>query len=149
MQNGMLISKLRVDHHKTVKEMARYLNIGTSPYKRYEASLKPMKIQELNALSNYFKVSLNTLLGLSDNMHEFGSFDIDYKYLRFSLRYIRRMQRITQKELAKDLNVSVPTVARYEKHPELLKVDYLLKFAKRFSISVDYICGKTLKKEVL
>ena len=149
MQDGLLISKLRVEHQKTIKEMARYLNIGVSPYKRYEAGLKPMRLQELNALSNYFQISLNTLLGLSHNMKECGSFDIDYKYLRFSLRYVRRMQRITQKELAKDLHVSPPTVARYERNPELLKVDYLLKFAKRFSVSVDYICGKTLKKEVL
>lgn len=149
MQNGMLISRLRVEHRRTISEMARYLNIGVSPYKRYEANIKPMKIQELNALSNYFKVSLNTLLGLSDNLTEYGSYDLDYKYLRFSLRYIRKINRVTQKQLAKDLKVSAPTVANFEKHPETLKADYLRAFALRFSISVDYICGKTMKKEVL
>ena len=149
MQNGMLISRLRVEHKRTVRDMPHYLSIGTSAYKRYEGNIKPMKIQELNALSNYFKVSLNTLLGLSDNLTEYGSYDIDYKYLRFSLRYIRRMNRITQKQLAKDLKVSIPTVANFEKHPDTLKADYLRAFAQRFSVSVDYICGKTLKKEVL
>ena len=149
MQNGMLISKLRVEHNLSQKEMAKYLHVGVSPYKLFEANIRPMNIKELNRLSNYFKVSLNTLLGLSNNLTEFGPFDIDYKYLRFSLKYIRKRHRITQKKLAQDFHVSYATVSRFEKYPEKVNASYLYMFAKKFGVSVDYICGKTLKKEVL
>ncbi len=149
MQNGLLISKMRTERKLTQKDIARYLNVTLTVYKLYEANIRPMKIQELNRLSNYFKVSLNALLGLSNNIDEFTPFELDYKYLKFSLRYVRRIHRVTQKQLAKEFNVSIPTIAYYEKHPEVLKADYLKLFAEKFHVSVDYICGKTLKKEVL
>ena len=149
MQNGVLISQLRTARGLSQLDVARRLKVTLTSYKLYEGGIRPMKIQELNMLSNYFKVSFNTLLGLSKNLNEFGPFDLDYKYLRFSLKYVRRIHRVTQKELAREFQISVPMISYYEKHPESLKADYLLKFAKRFHVSVDYICGKTLKKEVL
>ena len=149
MQNGLLISKIRTEKNLSQHDMEQILNLTLTAYKLYESNVRPMKIDELNKISNYFKISLNTLLGLSDNLTEFGPFDLDYKYLKFSLKYVRKIHRVTQRELAKELNVSIPTIAHYEKHPESLKVDYLRAFALKFHVSVDYICGKTLKKEVL
>ena len=108
-----------------------------------------MKIEELNQFSNYFKISLNTLLGLSNSLRNVKPSQIDYKYLRFSMKYVRKIHRVTQKDLAKEFDVSIPTVARFEKHPEDMNANYLRCFALKFHVSVDYICGKTLKKEVL
>lgn len=149
MQDGMLISKIRSEHNLSQKDMARFLKVTLSSYKLYEANIRPMRIEELNQLSNYFKISLNTLLGLSKNINEFGPFDLDFKYLKFSLKYVRKIHRVTQQELAKEFKISIPTIHRYESEPQHLKVDYLHSFATKFHVSVDYICGKTLKKEVL
>ena len=149
MQNGLLISQIRTKQGLSQKDVARHLNTSLTVYKMYEANVRAMKIVELNELSNYFKVSLNCLLGISNNLKIRNSFDIDYKYLRFSLKYVRKIHRVTQKELAKELKVSIPTVAHYEKHQEEMNAQYLKAFALKFHISVDYICGKTLKKEVL
>ena len=149
MQNGILIAQLRTKKGISQDEMAQWLNIGLTTYKSLEANARPMSIQTLNDLSNYFRVTLNALLGLSQNLKEVDPFDIDYKYLRFSLKYVRRRNRVTQKELAQDLSLSVSSIAQYEKHPEKLNAYYLYRFAQRFHVSVDYICGKTLKKEVL
>ena len=72
MQDGMLISKLRSEHNLSQKDMARFLKVTLSSYKLYEANIRPMRIEELNQLSNYFKISLNTLLGLSKNIARTG-----------------------------------------------------------------------------
>lgn len=149
MQNGLLISRLRTKNNLSVKDMANYLGIGITPYKCFEANQRPMSIKELNTLSNYFKVSLNALLGLSNNLDAPNSFDIDYKYLKFSLKYLRKINKFTQKDLAKALNVTAYTISHYEKYPEEVKADYLRAFALKFHISVDYICGKSLEKKVL
>lgn len=149
MQNGMLISKIRTDYGLSQKDMANYLNINLASYKLYETNIRPMKIRELNKLSDYFKISLNTLLNLSNNVSKINLFNIDYKYLKFSLKYVRKIHRVTQKKLAEEFKISVPTIARYEKNPENINAIYLYNFAKKFHISIDYICGKTLKKEVL
>ena len=149
MQNGLVIAQIRTERGLSQRDVARHLKVSLAVYKLYEANARPMKIDELNALSNYFKVSLNVLLGISKIIRTVHLFDIDYKYLRFSMRYVRKINRVTQKELAKDLHVSVVTVAKLEKHPEYMTAAYLRAFATRFHVSADYICGKTLKKEVL
>lgn len=149
MQNGLLMAKLRTNKGLSQREMANILNITLSVYKLYEACVRPMKIEELNCFSNYFKISLNTLLGFSNDGHFYEARPIDYKYMRFSMKYVRKINRITQKNLAKELKVSIPTISRFEKHPEAINASYLYDFASKFHVSVDYICGKTLKKEVL
>ncbi len=149
MQNGLLIAQIRTERGLSQREVAKRLKISLAVYKLYEANARAMKIDELNALSNYFKVSLNALLGITKNIRTVHLLDIDYKYLRFSIRYVRKINRITQKDLAKDLQVSIATVAKFEKHPEYMTATYLRAFATRFHVSADYICGKTLKKEVL
>ena len=149
MQNGDLIFEMRLKYGMTQREVAHHLRIALTVYKLYESGIRPMKIDELNRMSNLIHISLNALLGISENLDFCGNEEIDYKYLKFSLRYIRRINRISQKELAKELKVSVPTVAKLEKHPEDATASYLKAFAEYFDISVDYICGKTMKKEVL
>ncbi len=149
MQNGLLISRLRTEKGLSQKDMAIFLKVTLATYKLYETNLRPMKIDELNKLSDYFNISLNTLLNLSNNLNKTNYIEIDYKYLKFSLRYVRKIHRITQKQLAKEFNISIPTIARYEKNPQTVNVIYLHNFAKKFNVSIDYICGKTLKKEVL
>lgn len=149
MQNGDLIFEMRLKQGMTQREVANHLGIALTVYKLYEAGIRPMKIDDLNRMSNLFHISLNALLGISENLDFFESEEINYKYLKFSLRYIRRINRISQKQLAQELKVSIPTVAKLEKHPEDLTASYLKAFAEYFNISVDYICGKTMKKEVL
>ena len=149
MQNGKLIANLRTLKCLSQNDIARMLQVSLSVYKQYEEEKRPMSIDDLNTISNFFKVSFNTLLNLTSEKTFYGESEIDYKYMRFSLRYFRRINRITQKELGKALKVSLPMIARYEKHPECIKADYLYVFARYFHISADYICGKTKKKEVL
>ncbi len=149
MQNGFLIAQIRTERGLSQRDVAKRLKISLAVYKLYEGNERPMKIDELNTLSNYFKVSLNALLGISKVIRTVHLRDIDYKYLRFSMRYVRKINRVTQKELAKDLHVSAATIAKLEKHPEYMTAAYLHAFVTRFHVSADYICGKTLKKEVL
>lgn len=150
MQNSNLIATLRVKKGLTQKDMATLLKVSHSVYKLYESNLRIMRLAELNYLSNLFNISLNSLLGISTNPLSFNiKPDIDYKYLKFSLRFVRRRNRITAKDLAKEFHMSAATISRYEHHPEYTSITYLYLFAKKFQVSIDYICGKTLKKEIL
>lgn len=150
MQNGNLIAMYRIKKGLAQEEMATLLKVSYSTYKLYEANIRTMKLPELNFLSNYYHISLNSLLNISDNPKSLNDKkDIDYKYLKFSLRYIRRINRVYSKDLAREFKMSTSTITKYEKHPECVSTAYLYMFAKKFHISLDYICGKTLKKEVL
>ena len=64
MQNGDLIFEMRLKYGMTQREVAYHLGIALTVYKLYEAGIRPMKIDELNRMSNLFHVSLNALLGI-------------------------------------------------------------------------------------
>ncbi|MBE6154961.1 MAG: helix-turn-helix transcriptional regulator [Firmicutes bacterium] len=149
MQNNVILASFRTKNNLTQKDMADLLNIGLSTYKMYEAGILPMKLEELNFLSNYYNISLNYLLNVSKkNITNNFRRSIDYKYLKFSLRYFRRLHRLTQKDLAKEFNTSVYSIIKYEKDASTVNILYLYLFAKKFNISIDYLCGKSLKKEI-
>ena len=150
MQNGLILASYRTKNNLSQKEMADILKIAYSTYKVYEAGLLPMKLEEINTLSNYFNISLDYLLNLSKkpDTNNFRR-SIDYRYLRFCMRFLRRRDRISQKKLAQEFNISLYTISKYERCPEKVNISYLYAFAKKFNISIDYLCGKSLKKEVL
>lgn len=150
MQDGFRIANLRIEKGLSQKDMAKILGIGITTYKKYEAGASIMKLEQINIISNMFDASIDYLLGLTNKIDcQKISSEIDYKYLRFSLKYHRRMKRIEQIKLAKDFKVSTSTISSYEKFAYNISAAYLVQFAKRFYISIDYICGKTMKKEVL
>lgn len=150
MQNGLVIASLRTNHKLTQLELAKLLDVSLSTYKLYEADIQPMKLEEINTLSNYFHVSLNYLMSLSDKPKSYNfQKEIDYSYLKFSFIFWRKRNRINQKTMAKEFGISYTTLSSYEKEPEKAPITFIYRFAKKFNVSIDYICGKSLKKEVL
>ena len=149
MQNNIILATYRIENNLTQKDIAKLLKIGLSTYKMYESGILPMKLEEINLLSNYYNISMDYILNISKKSNNY-SFrrSIDYKYLKFSLKFIRRKNRITQKELAKEFNFSMYSICKYEKTAEAVSIEYLYLFAKKFNYSIDYLCGKSLKKEV-
>ncbi len=149
MQNGELIQTLRIKNKLKQKDMADLLNVKVGTYKMYENNIRLMKLYELNIISNYFHVSIDALLSLKRNQILTNVCDrINYKFLKFKLKLIRKSNHLTQKELAKEFNIAVNLVSKYENKPQFISLNYLYLFAKKFDVSVDYMCGKTTKKEI-
>ncbi len=59
------------------------------------------------------------------------------------LLQLRKEASLTQKELAAKLNMNSVTYLHYEKGQREPSLDTLLDFADFFSVSVDYLIGKT------
>lgn len=149
MQNGKLIQTLRIKKNLTQKEMAKLLNVKLGTYKMYENNMRIMKLYELNFISNYFNTSIDTLLSLKPNPQMSNVCErINYKFLKFKLKLIRKTNHLTQKDLANEFNISVCSISKFENKPQLININYLYLFAKKFNVSIDYMCGKTTKKEI-
>lgn len=150
MQNNYILASLRTKRKIKQEEFANILGISYRTYKDYESGLSPITLECLNTISNYYNVSLDYLLGLTKNpaCSKFQD-EIDYSYLRFSILYFRKMARLNQKKLAKEFGVSIHSISTYERDGHLVSVDYLYKIAQKFKFSADYICGKSIRKEVL
>ena len=66
---------------------------------------------------------------------------------------IRKKLNISQSELAKRTNVSRTIIGNYERNENTPSIDILLKIAKEFNVSVDFLIGEgqlsSYDKEVL
>lgn len=59
------------------------------------------------------------------------------------LKKLRTEKNITQEELSKILNVSRPTIGRYEINERFPDHENLIKLSKFFNVSIDYLLGLT------
>ena len=58
---------LREDHDKTQQEIAELLNMHRSVYRRYESGERELPVWALIKLADYYRVSTDYLLGLTDD----------------------------------------------------------------------------------
>lgn len=60
------IKDLREDNDKTQKELAEYLGMKQPQYYRYENGLRDIPTDILIKLSKYYNISVDYILGLTD-----------------------------------------------------------------------------------
>lgn len=58
---------LRIDHDLTQKDVADILNCQREVYRRYEKGTRELPLSYAIILAKYYNVSLDYLVGLSDN----------------------------------------------------------------------------------
>ena len=61
----------------------------------------------------------------------------------FRLKELRKKKHISQTKLARDLNMAQNTISRYENEVRQADYETLILFADYFSVSVDYLLGRT------
>lgn len=64
---GERLKLLRIEKGLTQKEIAEFLGIATNAYQNYEYDKREMNITVLKTLADYFDVSIDYLVGRSDN----------------------------------------------------------------------------------
>ncbi len=57
------------------------------------------------------------------------------------LKELRINEELTQKELAEALNVSTVSISSYETGAKTPSFDMVLNIAKKFNVSIDWLCG--------
>lgn len=68
--------------------------------------------------------------------------------LKDKLKTLRNEKKLTQRELAKLLNLSPSTIAMYEIGQRFPDPETLQKIADFFDVSVDYLLGRTDKRNI-
>ena len=64
------------------------------------------------------------------------------------IKELRNEQHITQLKMALDLNMSQNTISRYENGEREPGIAELIRIADYFHVSVDYLLGRTAKREM-
>ena len=63
--------------------------------------------------------------------------------MKFRLKDLRKMKKISQLKLALDLNMNQNTISRYENMEREADYETLIKFADYFNVSLDFLLGRT------
>jgi transcriptional regulator with XRE-family HTH domain len=69
------LEELREKKGMTRKEMAKYLEIDQSTYGKYELGKREPDIETIEALADYFNVSVDYLLGRTDELSPYPRVD--------------------------------------------------------------------------
>ena len=90
------IKDLRTDKEKTQQEVADYLNIERKTYLRYEKGEHEIRINIIVKLAEYYNVSIDYILGLTDKEKPFKSNDTLTKEEQKVLRAYKKDQDIKE-----------------------------------------------------
>ncbi len=141
--------ELRLDFEKNQTEIADVLGVKRNTYSKWENMINDMRLEKSNELANYYEVSLDYLLGLSNvKGTNFESLEIKYDLLTRRLKQIRKENGITQELLSEKLGFPQTTYSQYERGISIPSTLKLLVIAIYYNVSFDYLVGRTDDKEI-
>lgn len=134
---------LREEKDLTQEDMGKLLNVSRVAISQWETGKEIIPLEKLNLYSNYFNVSLDYILQIS-NVKEYKIVNktLNPKLIGKRLLYIRHKFDITQEELARDLNTTHSTISAYETGKTLILTGFAYEIATKYKLSLDWLCGK-------
>lgn len=143
--NNTRLLELREYNFLLQKDIAQILNIDRSTYSTWETNLKIIPLKHLNTLFNYYNISMDYILGLTNKKIKYKkSNELDKKIIGNNIRKLRRDNDLTLRDLAKVLNTTSSTIWAYETGKTLLLTAFAIEIAKKYHLSIDELCGKKI-----
>lgn len=137
------IIDIREDFNLKQKDIAKVLNISQQTYSLWENGIKIIPLKRLNVLCNYYNVSMDYMLGLSNiKRYDISNSTIDEKIIGERLKKFRKEKNITQEKLANILNTTHSTISAYESGKTTILTAFAYEICRRYDISMDYLCGR-------
>ena len=141
--NNTRLLELREYNFLLQKDIAQILNIDRSTYSTWETNLKIIPLKHLNTLSNYYNISMDYILGLTNKKIKHKKLnELDKKIIGNNIKKLRSNNNLTLRDLAKILNTTSSTISAYETGKTLLLTAFAIEIAKKYHLSIDESCGK-------
>ena len=124
-------------------EVAKVLGMTRSSYGHIEAGRREISLLSLDKLANLYNTSTDYIMGITNNKKANPSAKAyNPRKLADRLITLRNQNNESQKQVAKATGISQSTYARYETNKITPRVNTLIRIAKHFNVSLDYIMGK-------
>lgn len=124
-------------------DMAEILKVSQSNYSRWENGKELIPLSKLNLLCNYFKVTMDYVIGKSKYSVCNSKYKFDNEIIGNRLTELRKKYGLTQTQLANFLNTTQSTVSAYESGKTTLLTAFALQIIDKYDISLDWLCGRT------
>ena len=142
---------LREDNDLYQKDIANKLNITQQTYSLFEQGIKIIPLKHLNTLSNFYNVSIDYLLSLT-NIKRYSDnipiTELNKQEIGKRIKEFRDEKKLSFRDLAKLLNTTPSNIHAYEHGKTLILTAFAYQICKKYHISLDYLCGKTKNKTI-
>ena len=145
---GEKITNLRKEKNMTQEELSNLLYVSRQTVSKWESEKIYPDVNNLILISNLFSCSIDYLI--IENKNEKCINELDEEHLTFGERIIklRKINHITQEQLADHLGVSRQALFKWESNKSYPEIDKLIGLSKVFDCSVDYLLrNKEVVKE--
>lgn len=136
------LKEIREERNLTQKDIAKTLEVDRSTYAGWETGKDTIPLRRLNKLSDYYKISVDYMTGLSNVTSSYRVIDLDAKVIGQNLKEFRKERNIVQKDIFLFLNTTSSTYSAYETGKVLIKTDFLYSICKNYNASMDELLGK-------
>ena len=134
---------LREEKDLTQEDMGKILNVSRVAISQWETGKEVIPLEKLNIYSNYFNVSLDYILQISNvKQYKITNKTIDSKIIGKRLLFIRHKFNITQEKLAEELNTTHSTISAYESGKIVILTVFAYGIVTKYNLSLDWLCGK-------
>lgn len=145
------LKKVRIDNNKTLVEVSKNIGVAFQTLSNYENGTRDIPTEKLIKLSNFYGVTIDYLLGVSDNRFGRASKEMNKMPVKTEfkikmgnrIKYQRERHNLTQEELAQKLNISRSSFVKYEVGINEPSGEMLIKISKELNVSPDYLLGYT------
>lgn len=154
MDFGVKLKKLRTERNLTQLQMAEILETSKSNISKYEAGSVEPSLDTIEKLANYFCVSSDYLLGLSNEglgnkqpddkgFFFFFFYDNDLQEVFVSaLKDTLETQNMTISELCEKTEIDIDTCNQYLAGEHEPSLEHLVRLSKALDVSIDYLLGQ-------
>lgn len=131
---------IREDRELKQWQIAEELNVDQTTYSGWETGKDTIPLRKLYELSNYYKLSIDYIVGLFPKKQYIYTDDfIDPIIVGKNLKKLRAKNNLKQKDLIKMLNISPSSYSAYEKGQVLIQTSFIYEIAKKYDASIDEI----------
>ena len=127
------------------KDLANKLGVTQQTYSLWEKGTKIIPLKHLNNLCNYYKTSMDYVLGLSNERTNSDIREIkelNKKLIGSRIKEIRESNKLTLRDLASELNTTSSTISAYETGKTLVLTAFAYQICTKYEVSLDWLCGK-------
>ena len=134
---------LREEQDLFQNDMANILNVKQVNISNWENGKEIIPLTKLNMYANYFNVSLDYIMKLSDKKSpSINRNDLDKILIGKNIKIIRRQNNLSQQDLANVLNTTKSTIWAYETGKTLILTAFAYQICVKYNVSMDWLCGR-------
>ena len=137
------LKEIRENNNLKQKDIAKVLGVSRPNYTRWETKEKIIPLTKLNDFCNYFKINMDYVIGLSNEMININKVTVlDRKIIGKNIKTFRIKNNITQEELEKELGTTHSVISAYENGHTLILTAFLINLCFTYNLSADTLCNR-------